>query len=294
MSDAGKICIKCGVDCAGKARVKDSRGRYLCGVCYAEAKKKQGSMAGGTAMASATGIATDAIVDQPDEVRSIEARPTAAAPYEMVPGDLPQGPNPDGMPCPECGQHIPAKSVLCVTCGYNAAIGAKIDTVTGADKPKKHHRDAEHEALSREVARQAYMTPAIATIVAVGINIGLIAGIHGESLVAPYMILFAINVVIGVILFLACSMTWIGMDAPLPLMTLQVAAAYAVIDAISTVAGLAPILPLLAVIGLMLTYAMILAHYLDIDFVDAIIVAILSGIARIAVYFTVAQHVLPQ
>src|SRR4051812_22034747 len=34
-----KTCIRCGADCAGKPRTRDSQGRYMCRPCYESAQR---------------------------------------------------------------------------------------------------------------------------------------------------------------------------------------------------------------------------------------------------------------
>ncbi|TVQ57097.1 MAG: hypothetical protein EA377_01195, partial [Phycisphaerales bacterium] len=37
---AGKICVVCNANCAGRPRVKDPKGRYYCRACYDELQQK--------------------------------------------------------------------------------------------------------------------------------------------------------------------------------------------------------------------------------------------------------------
>jgi len=95
-------------------------------------------------------------------------------------------------------------------------------------------------------------------------------------------------VVIGLVIFFLCSLGWIGFDAPLPLMVLQVGAAYAVFDLVNTLLAGLFMFGIWGMLAAVLCYALILAHYLDIEYVDAVIVAIISLAAQIMIAFTIA------
>jgi len=261
-----KPCVKCGVDCAGRPRVKDAKGHYLCRECYERLRAGRSP--------------------EPDGIYGVDPTPDNIYAVEHA---VPSGPNPNGTPCPDCGHHIAAGSVVCVSCGYSVELGHKLQIETSKEKrPSGPMRDEHRDALSAEVARNAYLTPTIALLAAGGINIGLIFSAYGQADAAAYTLLFGINVVIGLVIFFLCSLGWIGFDAPLPLMVLQVGAAYAVFDLVNTLLAGLFMFGIWGMLAAVLCYALILAHYLDIEYVDAVIVAIISLAAQIMIAFTIA------
>ena len=255
-----KPCVKCGVDCAGRPRVKDPKGRYICRGCYEQLKAEHAPESD----------------PPPGDIYAVEPAP-------------PSGPNPDGMPCPECGDHVAAGTIVCVSCGYSVELGQRIQTeIARSECGRGPTRDDVRDALSAEVARKAYLTPLLALVVASVINLAGIVSVYGQESAAGYALLFGVNVAVGLALFFLCSLMWIGFDAPLPLMTLQIGAAYAVFDVFFLLFAQ---LPMVGIIGLVLpvvVYTVILAQFLDIEYVDAIIVACLSLFARLLVNYGVS------
>lgn len=158
-----KICIKCGTDCAGKPRTKDTQGRYMCRACFDAAK---------AAPAAA----------RPAELKASKpAAPRAARP--PAPSPAPAAAEPDDMDvmsaliqdspviteqCPQCGTGMTADSVICTACGYNKE--------TGRGMNLKVERAARDKKVRTGPGIGDYFTdPTKSAILALGIFAGLFA-----------------------------------------------------------------------------------------------------------------------
>lgn len=126
-----KVCIVCGQDCAGRPRVKDPRGRYYCRECYDRAARKQRAKREAQRAAAPPPPPPPAPLDEPvgaelipqdedadlglfGELSSLEKEAAAAQVQQY--------------PCPSCGNPIPAGAVLCMRCGYNRQLGARMES----------------------------------------------------------------------------------------------------------------------------------------------------------------------
>lgn len=179
---ATKVCVRCGVDVAGRARVKDASGRYLCRACFEAAEARRaarleatgsiqnepvriagihgpdGNAGGGLSSLSAAGAEDNALI--------FELEPT--------PGAV----GPQGGPCPTCGHFLASGVRVCVGCGYDRATGQNLGTSIGVEKVRStraERRDSHLEAVSREAGRRAYVTAGsvllfgvVGTLVAIG------------------------------------------------------------------------------------------------------------------------------
>jgi hypothetical protein len=116
---AGKICVSCGEDVAGKPRTKDARGRYYCQPCYQKLAQKHARRES-MPMPKAPPAARPGLLDLPDDV----AAPDAHVLQDLI-GDVPAA-APMAMVCPGCRLSIPSGSVLCTHCGYNLQTGTAI------------------------------------------------------------------------------------------------------------------------------------------------------------------------
>ena len=113
VATASKPCVLCGIDCAGKPRVKDPQGRYYCKACHDTASAEREAAGrrappppppasggfGGDDLASLAALAAGAPV----------APPTAVA-------------------CPSCRRILDQGAVVCVGCGYDLRSGRAAKT----------------------------------------------------------------------------------------------------------------------------------------------------------------------
>lgn len=119
-----KICVVCGADCAGRPRMKNSKGQYACQACV-QARKRPRKAARPAAPAAEIAIAQD---DAP------AAGDDGGLGMDQFLGDItPADPN----PCPKCGTSRAANAVVCMHCGFDSATGRSISTKVIKEKAKK-------------------------------------------------------------------------------------------------------------------------------------------------------------
>ena len=131
----GKVCRRCGVDCAKLPRVKDDRGRYYCKPCYEAARREklQRNAARATQADAAPATTVD---DQPIDVEPIDTAADDPRTTEIALdadsfaiGDWSDAPVPLEAveeTCPGCGGAMASSAVLCVGCGFNRKTGRRI------------------------------------------------------------------------------------------------------------------------------------------------------------------------
>jgi hypothetical protein len=113
MSTAGapaKPCIKCGQDCSGRPRSKDSLGRYICMECLERLQKRQAAPRPRPAAPPAPA--------EPDLAALLAAEEASAVAVTH--------------PCPKCGSGLPPGSVICNSCGTDTRTGKRTRTVKAA------------------------------------------------------------------------------------------------------------------------------------------------------------------
>ncbi|CAG0970577.1 hypothetical protein PHYC_01223 [Phycisphaerales bacterium] len=108
-----KTCTVCGLDVAGKPRVKDAQGRYMCQDCFNKARAARGAQ-------NAPKIAAQAAKplspppDESDNSFLLDIGKKGSVSERGV------------APCPECGRALEEGTVVCVGCGYNSKTGKRL------------------------------------------------------------------------------------------------------------------------------------------------------------------------
>lgn len=293
-----KICTKCGANVAGKPRVKDPHGHYFCQSCFDTARSEKSSRPTSTpAPPPPDSQASDAIFG----VIDLDAlKPIADAP---APRNL--------KVCPACGKARDSESVMCIGCGFDDRAGFQRGTGVGAsartggvtlcpacgydlkglNKPRcpecgkvlplvteKEQRDAE----SKSIARKAYLRPILMFVIGILglLLLGVLRGQGGPDLILKLLLTYAVGVPIGLAVYVLCCLIWIGFDAPIHRVALSLAGIYAIVDLVGAVLGLIP-MAVIAWAGGVLTYVGLLMEELDLDLVDAVIVAVATNLAKI-------------
>lgn len=286
-----KLCIRCGLDCSGRARTKDAQGRYICGDCLASAKAAQARVA--------------------------PALPPPATHDEAIPlaGDEPIGliehTGPPPRTCAGCGALLARTAVLCTSCGTDTRTGQRVAAPSGSgpkcincgyslqglkkakcpecgtsNAPADRKKIVEKRA-AQGVVRDAYLKPVI--MFSVGITISIVAAMIGEGsfdeglgAALGYLIKYAVYVPVGVIVFLGCCLLWMGFDAPIHLIALRLAAVYAVTDAVGVFVGFIPI-GIVQWAIMCMVYVGLLQDMLELDLNDALLVGIITFAVRAAI-----------
>lgn len=302
-----KLCTRCGTDCAGKPRMKDQRGRYTCQACVDQLMAKKASAGRGQ---SAEGASEKATAVAPSEPDGFDVFDLAPDPKESKTA-----------PCPNCGKPVSAQAAVCVACGFSKQLGRLLrpsDTPKSDDLPRGKRiqckkcdydlrglktarcpecgtintnptRRERDKANSAEIARETYLKPLM--YLAVGLlGMCLIHAFRfggGPDAVVAYGLGYAIQLVIGLIVYLSCCAIWIGFDAPMHLTVLRIAGIYALVDLIGTVLSFIPIMGGIIgwIVGLLI-YIGLLMDLLELDIQDTVIVALLTSVVR-RIVFTV-------
>lgn len=203
-----KICVKCGTDCAGKPRTKDSKGRYMCRPCADAVEQARAEPAPGEddGAISVEGIDASAIGSILAAESSVKAAP------RVVVIDAAEVPGGDEA-CPACGAGMRAGAMKCKACGFDRRAGleggkGKVGTTgkcsgCGYDlkgikaarcpecgkilPPPMTSREAsrrEHlEKDSKTAARNMYLRPIVLILVGLsGLSTFILAGGHNAGL----------------------------------------------------------------------------------------------------------------
>lgn len=289
-SVAAKLCVRCGVDVSGARRVKDSRGRYLCGECYDEALRERRGGAGEAASAAAAVAAIP--VDNPlnssldsqldDEVLDAEAllaEEAGAEPLELV----------QGLACPGCAAALTPDAAICVQCGYNVREGRALKTSRGQDEAAaevnaqlKAGRDADRSAKRREQSRVEYTKAGAwclgSLVISLFITASLADGAGVGMAVAEHLIGFGIGVLFATAVYFGCCLLWVGFDQPWPLIALKMGAVHALYGLIAIPLGF---LWIFGSIIKFIVYVVLLQNFMDLELQDALIVAVLTAFAAV-------------
>lgn len=300
-----KVCVRCGRDCAGRPRVKDAQGRYTCGECVEELKAAR---AQGPAPVAAT-------PPQPQAAAAPEVEEDGLIALEDEP--LPEGLIGDGpRSCGNCGMVLGSGAVVCMGCGFNTQTGRLVSTHRPPGEGKKctkcgydlaglktsrcpecgtlnlPPRRAEQEAkAARETVRDAYLKPALMAVVGCAVAAAVTGADGGAEAVVEYAVLFAISYIVGLAVFWVCSVMWIGFDAPMHLVALQLAGVYGVTDAASSLVNLVPFLPtFIGWIIVVTVYVGLLMEVLDLELQDAVILGLVTFIVKVVIAIVIMAH----
>lgn len=218
-TSAAKVCIRCGVDCSTRLRVKDLRGRYTCRDCH-DALRREGAPAapvaiivaadpgavGGPGRAEDPGIVGGlAGVASPAEAQSdsglLDALLADALRRQAAP--------PVSSPCPGCGHPPAADAAICITRGYNPRTGAAIQT-----------RMVEVEAAeARRLESMEFLKPMVVVALAVpGVCCFLTIHKNMTGLTVPkYLTVYLLSIVVSTAVYAFFCLLRLGFRAPLAL-----------------------------------------------------------------------------
>ena len=176
-----KICRACGADCAGRPRVKDSKGRYYCRDCYERAKKDITAKKARAASAP----------PPPPVYADSGARTGSGSEHVLIEAGKPK--------CRGCGASLPDGAILCTACGFNLATGERLAGVDEASTVIRPLAEAPSAGLDagvgprRDRKTKTKRRPS-------GSSVGI-----GEHLKRPFMFFVVPTVFFGVFFALAWS-----------------------------------------------------------------------------------------
>jgi hypothetical protein len=199
--------------------------------------------------------------------------------------------------CPYCGYDTRVGSpgtlkqplYACVKCGYDLAglpeppVCPECGTLNPKRKKPRTPRSAELEEQSREIARMAYLRPAIMLGGGLLALFILTAALGKPTDMLAYGLKYLFDVPVGLGVYVVCCLLWIGFDMPLHLIAFRLAAIYAVVDVLDALGGLLGIFGFLFWGLIYFAYLGLLKEELDIEFQDAWILAFLTSFAKFLV-----------
>ncbi len=291
-----KVCFMCAADVATQPRVKDKAGRYMCKPCYERAMSaRSGAGAHGVAGGGADtghglhdsfGALAEGGGAQPrhdDDVFGVAESARAPVRGGAAP---PMG---QSGPCPDCGQPLGAKAMLCTHCGFDRRRGGHLKTrVSKVDAPK------EEKEKNRDVAPiGTYIKPAMCAVIGYGVMMAIAVDRDGVELLDAFFLGNVINLAMGVMMFYLCCVLWLGFNMGFWLVLLNFAGIYGgagmAFDLVD-MAYLPQVFPIVA--GLIVTIALMM-DFLDLDIDDIVIVGIVTFLGKLlmgATVFVMLNH----
>lgn len=178
------------------------------------------------------------------------------------------------LPCPKCRYDLRGlRSDVCPECGLNLTHRARRDA--------QNLRDGINPRAWFD--RKAFIMAVLGLATSAAVW-GTVDGVDG---LIVFGIDFAFSVVVGWLVFIACSMLWIGFDQPLRTTLVQTIGAYGGFVGVWALLSLLPVpMLVLSVIGFLILLGM-LADALDIEYQDAGIIAIIVSALRFGFWVTV-------
>ncbi len=280
-SKPAKVCAACGTDCEGKPRVKDSKGRYLCGPCH-EARR--------------SGAASSRPAD--DEIR-VEPEPSASDIIDIAPPVAPVDVRSDLFTaCGGCGKPMPASAITCAACGWTLDPSVKAEKpktkpcphcgydlsgTTGRVCPECGKRKVlsfreRNEMMGKLETRRSYRSAVFLTLGSVlfaALAVGAANSDHaGEALMGLGLAMGTATAATVVVYFI-CQTLWIGQDTVFSLTAARLVAVATTYVAVYSIIGLFLPIPCFGIMVQVLTLVVLLWRILDIDISDAT----LSGVA---------------
>lgn len=296
-SPAQKTCRICGQDCSDRPRVKDGKGRYYCRECAEAAAESRPAR---PSPLPRVDHAIDLDLDDPDDV-PIEPEANAPRPGLVLCPVCGRPLAPDTGRCPACG-YDPAKgidsssrvpkgragakpAVSCHNCGYDMA-GLRSLKCPECGAVRRLPSPASPDTPERPV-REALRVPTVCFIVGM---LGLTAAgfIMGDPYLPLYTLAqYVITLPIGLLVFYACCLIWIGFDAPFYLNAAALLGTYALADL--TGAVVSP-LGCFGWIIWMFVYVGVLSQLLDLEVMDAFLVAFITGAVKVAIVLILVYY----
>ncbi len=178
MSEATKVCGICGMNCAGKPRIKDPSGQYYCKSCHDEARAKQ-RMMDEKATAPTRAADPDELIGFADDDGLSAAGGGGGGDAIDALSDLlppPNVPKVSGDVCPGCGQPIAPGSVVCINCGHNFQSGGQAATTIAKPEKKKRAGGGMNVSMSPGLVFLLMAgIPVLLGAIGLAVNPGLIA-----------------------------------------------------------------------------------------------------------------------
>jgi hypothetical protein len=253
--DYVKICTICRQDCSGVPRLKNAAGEYACKACMAKRVEEAAAerLAADLARPSSDGKPKDGALSKRAKVATMSRSGRARA---------------------------------CANCGYDlSGLESKICPECATVNSESRSRSQWDEETTREVARAAFRAPCIMLVGSLVGGAALAYSNGGAQMFLGWLIGLGISYVVGMVVVLLCTFTWLGHTTALPLLALQVASIHGLL--LAMVMFLVAInSPLMFWFGLALVYSLMFERMTDTDGVNSWIVGLLVMAAHfVPLYF---------
>src|SRR5262249_7929429 len=174
-------------------------------------------------------------------------------------------------------------------CGFSRDVGRRIKTLTGEQAAPTDKRQVERE-MALKAYRWDYIKPAIMFVASFIVIAGILIA-DKEARLIPYALLVSgINVVIGLLVFWVCSLVYIDFEGTVPLTALRLLGIFGVVGVVGMAAQAFVPISILPWLLTTVVYLGLLSTMLELEMGDAIIVAVVNGIIRTAIYLFIISR----
>ncbi|TVQ33561.1 MAG: hypothetical protein EA376_01990 [Phycisphaeraceae bacterium] len=265
-----KSCALCGGDVENTPRLKDSKGRYMHRACYERAMAAKSSGAGiasGSGAAAASGADAGILPIQPSDRERARA-------------------------CPSCNAMMEGLARLCIACGYNLDTGRRAETMVNASGAAVDVTDdSRRQSWAGAMRKDVFNAIVIFVVTMIGALV-VLEGTEGTDGVITYLVIVPLEIGLTIAAIFICALMWLSPGRPWLLTSLRLAAVVSTVSLAQILIGLAlPSFFFIALASLVLQAAL-LAWALEIEFGEAILVAIITIIIKIILAITLASLVL--
>jgi hypothetical protein len=256
---AAKICVVCGLSCAGMPRTKDPKGRYYHNECYEQRRHElEAKRSAATPVEAPAFAGLDAGDDEGFDPFAGDGGPEPLAGddggFDPLAGDEggfdplgEEAASPTMEVCPKCANPVDAGAVLCTNCGHNFKTGehAVAPPPTASEGPSLHARMAhkrQTEAVASDTVRAEYIKPLVLlavgsagtflSITSAGASLGALGGTGaqdaaagaavGATLAVFVLIWLVIASIATAAIYWLAAKTWLGDLGPAHLILLRV------------------------------------------------------------------------
>lgn len=182
----------------------------------------------------------------------------------------PSAPPRQGKPCPNCGYDITGLTQRkCPECGsvLELALLAK----TRKDRARQQYR-------------AALIAPAIMMVIGLVGAVVALGLLYSWSAAPYYLAAFGLQVGNAVVVFFLCSVVWIGLDDPIPVVALKIGGIYALLNFAEILLFQIPLLgSFFAMIFVSFAYLLLLMKQLDLEMIEAVVVAVLTFLSKVLI-----------